>query len=85
MLMKVLTKDQIEDLFLYISNPARYPQIIDCIKHYKFILAENQEKLSQIEYRTVNTWLDDELAFAILITQQGKCDPFRFINFNRSI
>ena len=82
-LMKLFSPDQIENLFLYISNPARYPQIIDWMKRCKIILVNNQEKLSQIEYTTVNNWLDDELTFAILITQQAKCDPFKFINFKR--
>lgn len=40
-LMKLFSIDQIENLFLYISNPARYPQIIDWIKRYKSIIAEN--------------------------------------------
>ena len=81
LLIKFFSINHIEDLFLYISTPAKYPQIIGQIKQCKIKLVENREKLSQIEYTTVSNWLDDELASAILITQQAKCDPFKFINF----
>lgn len=53
--MKLFSADQIENLFLFISNLARLPQIIDWIKRCKSTFAENQEKLSQSEYSIVNT------------------------------
>jgi len=79
--MKIFSKNQIEILFLYISNPAKYPQIIDLIERFKVKIIEKRDYFTLIDYAAVCNWLDDELAFVILIYQNSKCDPFKLINF----
>ena len=59
----------------------KYPQVVDKIKRIKNKLVEKKETLSPKEDHTVCNWLEDELAFAILINQNSKCNPFKFIKF----
>lgn len=81
LMLKIFSENEIKDFMLYLSNPAKYPQIVDIIKRVKVKIIEKKDLFSPNDYIAFCNWLDDELAFAILINQNSKCDPFKFINF----
>ena len=80
-LIKVFSEHQIEDLFLYLSNPAKYPAVVHLIKEIKEKIIEKRALFILDDYSELIYWLEDELAFAILINQNSKCDPFKFVEF----
>jgi len=80
-LLRVFSEKEIEGLFSYLSNPAKYPQIINGLERIRTKFNEKKELFSVKEYNSLSDWIDDELALALLITQNAKCDPFKFINF----
>ena len=81
LLLKIFSERDVNKITLYLSNPAKYPQIIDILKRIKMEVSKKRDLLSSNDYYILNNCLDDELAFALLITQNSKCDPFKFIKF----
>ncbi len=81
LLLNILLEKEINELIAYLSNPAKYPQIVDLLRQVKVKIIEREDLFVPNDYITLCNWLDDELAFAILINQNSKCDPFKFIKF----
>jgi len=80
-LLRIFSEKEIDKLFAYLSNPAKYPQIINVLERIRTKFNEKKDLFSFKEYNILCNWTDDELVFALLIKQNSKCDPFKFINF----
>lgn len=81
LLSKIYSRKEIESLKIYLSNPAKYPQIISILKKIQIGINEKKEYFTPEEFKALWESIDDELALAILIRQESKCDPFKFIKF----
>jgi hypothetical protein len=80
-LLRIFLVKEIDEIFAYLSNPAKYPQIINVLERMRTKINEKKDLFSFKENTTLCDWIDDELAFSLLITQNSKCDPFKFVNF----
>ncbi|MHA1804125.1 MAG: hypothetical protein ACTSU4_06265 [Promethearchaeota archaeon] len=83
LLSQIFPREEIREFFSQVSNPAKYPQVITTIKRFMNEIKKNKELFSKKDYFALNNWLEDELACAILLVQDTKCNPFKFINFSR--
>lgn len=74
-------KEKVEKLIKGISNPARYSWIVEEIKDCLKKLKKNTNLLKKKDILKIHQIMEDELVNALLIYQDSKCDPFKFINF----
>ena len=74
-------KEKVEKLIKGISNPARYSWIVEEIKDYLKKMKKNINLLKRKDILKIHQIMEDELVNALLICQDSKCDPFKFINF----
>jgi len=50
---------EINELIAYLSNPAKYPQIVDLLRQVKVKIIEREDLFVPNHYITLCNWVDD--------------------------
>jgi len=82
LMVKIPSQKEIKDFWIHLSNSAKYSEnVLQQINQVKIKAMRNKAVFSENDFNALINFLDDELAFALLINQNSKCDPFKFIKF----
>ena len=80
-LLRIFSEKEINQIFTYLSNPAKYPQIVNVLERIRNNINEKKDLFSFKEFNALCDWIDDELTLVLLITQNSKCNPYKYVNF----
>jgi len=75
------SKEKADKIIIGISNPAKYPWIIDDLKVVQKNLSLSKTSYNTEEFLKLSQIIEDELINTILICQDSKCKPLKFVNF----
>ena len=80
--LKIYSKEAAKRIMKGIKNPAKYQWITQELNQIYQRFKKDNSVLKYEDFSKLSQIIEDELAYALMICQDSKCDPLKFVNFN---